>query len=194
MDKDRTWFIPKDYKSFQAANFLNQDFVTTVRSTRGHNAYRNLCVNTFSAGTFEATLNNFVLPSDDVTGHLMVQVHSYKPDNFCTADLNKAVYEFGSDADIAAIDEAFACIKKGLIDKGYPVVLGEYGSFPTAQRSDIARGHHAAVYIRKALALGIAPLYWYNPMDYHQRSAGTWTYPILKDSITVAYNKYISTK
>lgn len=194
VDRDRTWFYPKESSSITAANMLNQAFVNIVRSSGGYNAYRNLCVNTFSAGTYANTLKAFVMPDDEVENHLMVQVHSYKPANFCTADLSRATYEFGSDADIAEIDAEFNNIKTWLLDKGYPCVLGEFGSFPMKERPDSERGHHAAVYVRKSLEKGIAPLYWYNPIDYQQRSSGSWTYPVLKDSIVVAYNKYIVNK
>lgn len=194
VDYERTWFWPKKYSSVQAANLLNQAFVNTVRATGGYNTYRNLCVNTFSAGTLDITLKNFVMPSDRVDGHLMVQVHSYKPANFCSADLSRATYDFGSEEDIAEVAQEFSRIKQYLLDKGYPVVLGEFGSFPTKDRPDKARGHHAAEYLRRSLALGIAPMYWYNPMDYHQRSAGTWTYPELKDSLVMAYKKIVDAR
>lgn len=194
VDRDRTWFWPKEYSSITAANALNQSFVNTVRSSGGYNVWRNLCVNTFSAGTWANTLQNFVLPADSSQGqreHLMVQVHSYKPADFCTADLSRATYEFGSDDDVQEIENEFENIRSHLLSKGYPCVLGEYGSFPTKARPDKARGHHAAVYTRKCLQNGIAPLYWYNPMDYQQRSAGNWTYPELKDSIVTAYKKHL---
>lgn len=193
VEADRTWFIPKDYNSFKAANMLNQTFVNTVRATRGHNAYRNLCVNTFSAGTLDGTLSGFEVPSDEVQNHIMVQVHSYLPDDFCTANLSKAVYEF-DESSIKDIDAMFKRVKYWLLDKGYPVIMGEYGSFPTKYRSDVHRGRHAAVYTRKCLDYGIAPLYWYNPMDYQQRSEGIWTYPILKDSLCTAYKNHLKLK
>ena len=90
----------------------------------------------------------------------------------------------------------FNTLRIQLLNKGYPVIIGEYGAFrrqlPDGTYNDVHRGRHAAVYTRKALKLGIAPIYWYNPMEWGDRSAGRWTYPAVKDSLIKAYNQHIN--
>lgn len=194
LDKPKRWFIPTVTSSYTAANNLNQDFVNVVRATGGKNTYRNLIVTTYSASTWEDALLSFRMPTDVVSNHLMVQVHSYKPDTFCTANAEKAVYTF-EESDKAIIDEVFNLIQTNILDKGYPCVMGEYGAFPLADRivnNDAERCEHAAYYTIKCLQKGIVPIYWYNPMVYGQRSSGTWTYPYLKNAIIGAYNDWLS--
>ena len=194
LDKPKQWFSPASASSYTAANQLNQDFVDVARATLGKNAYRNLIVTTYSASTWQDALSNFSMPADAVTDHLMVQVHSYKPDTFCTANAERAVYTF-EELDKAVVDEVFNLLQTNILNKGYPCVMGEYGAFPMAERivnNDAERCEHAAYYTTKCLQKGIVPIYWFNPMVYGQRSAGTWTYPYLKDAIIGAYNDWLS--
>ena len=198
LDERKTWFTPSSDNGYKAANALNQDFVNTVRVSGGRNATRNLIVTTYSAGTTEKTLKSFVMPSDILPGHLAVQIHSYLPAKFVTAkeDHREEFY----DSDIAEIDAMFALLKKYILDKGYPCVMGEYGAYPRKKADgsqnpahDEQRGRHAAVYTRKCLEAGIAPVYWYNPMETYHREWGKWTYTAVKDSLIKAYNEHITT-
>ena len=194
VDANRSWFWSSDPTAFDAANALNQDFVNVVRATGGVNANRNLIVTTFSAGTLAPSLEEFVLPSDSVPGHLIVQVHSYLPAEFVTAKSTGRAEYYESDE--AEIDDMFNILRIQLLNKGYPVVIGEYGAYrkqlSDGTYNDVHRGRHAAVYTRKALKLGIAPIYWYNPMEWGDRSAGRWTYPVVKDALIDAYNQHIN--
>ena len=194
VDAKRSWFWSDDPTAFDAANALNQDFVNAVRATGGSNAVRNLIVTTFSAGTLAPSLEKFVLPSDNVSNHLIVQVHSYLPAEFVTAKTTGRAEYY--DSDEAEIDEMFNTLRIQLLNRGYPVVMGEYGAYrkklADGTYNDEHRARHAAVYTSKALKLGIAPIYWYNPMEWGDRSSGRWTYPVVKDSLIKAYNEHIN--
>ena len=194
VDAKRSWFWSDDPTAFDAANALNQDFVNAVRATGGSNAVRNLIVTTFSAGTLAPSLEKFVLPSDNVSNHLIVQVHSYLPAEFVTAKTTGRAEYY--DSDEAEIDEMFNTLRIQLLNRGYPVVMGEYGAYrkklADGTYNDEHRARHAAVYTSKALKLGIAPIYWYNPMEWGDRSSGRWTYPVVKDALINAYNQHIN--
>ena len=93
----------------------------------------------------------------------------------------------------------FALLKKHILDRGYPCVMGEYGAYPRKKADgsqnpahDEQRGRHAAVYTRKCLESGVAPVYWYNPMETYHREWGKWTYTAVKDSLIKAYNEHIT--
>lgn len=196
LDETKRWFDPTTSDGYTAANALNQDFVNVVRRTGGRNASRNLLVTTYSASTWEKALKSFVMPMDILPDHLAVQVHSYLPAKFVTAnaDHREEFYE----SDIAEIDAMFALVKTHILDKGYPCVLGEYGAYPRKNADgslntphDIHRGRHAAVYTRKCLELGIAPIYWYNPMANYHFKWGHWTFVPVKDSLIKAYNEHV---
>lgn len=187
LDENKAWFRPTTENGYKAANALNQDFVDCVRATGGKNVTRNLIVTTYSASTWEEALRGFVMPQDLLSGHLAVQVHSYLPQPFVTAYENYRVEFYESD--IKEIHDMFDLLKTHLLDKGYPCILGEYGAYD--RKNDEARGRHAAVYARKALELGIAPIYWYSPMSTNDRKLGVWTVPALKDSLIKAYTEHI---
>ena len=58
------------------------------------------------------------------------------------------------------------------------------------KRSEEERAKHAYYYTLEALKKGVAPMYWYTPMEGPGRSNGIWNYPKLKDAIIQAWNDY----
>ena len=194
-DENNRWWKPGGDDGFKAANALNQDFVSTVRATGGRNTTRNLIVSTYTASEWAEALDGFTMPKDIVTGHLLVQVHSYRPNEFVTAREvgDRSRMEF-YESDKPEIDEVFDRLQAKVLDKGWPCVLGEYGAFhkkdADGNRNEPARGAHGYYYTMKALRRGIAPIYWYNPMNYRDRDDGRWTYPVLADSLSKAWSDF----
>ena len=201
-DAAGTWTFPKDATDITAANKLNQDFVNTVRKTGGNNTTRNLMVSSYSCSVSDRPLTAFEMPSDLKSGHLLWQVHNYAPTSFC--GFNSADHEtFGSEQDYADIQTALTLIKRLIVDKGYPCVIGEYGAPDQHQakvqqpdgswRIKIAeeeRAKHAYYYTKEALKIGVAPIFWYSPMGGSGRTSGTWNYPNLKDAIIKAWTDF----
>ena len=188
LDVKQSWGYPKVQGAIEAANRLNQDFVDAVRATGGRNYARNLIVSTYATSTSLNALEEFLMPTDRLPGRLIVQVHSYIPWSFCSPNADGQTELKASDE--KDIEDDFKKIKTGLLDKGYPCILGEYGAFPLSSRTHAQLGHHAAVYTRLAMRNGVVPVYWYNPMAYQNRTTGTWSYPAIKDSLINASRKY----
>lgn len=188
LDVKQSWGYPKVQGAIEAANRLNQDFVDAVRATGGRNYARNLIVSTYATSTSLNALEEFVMPEDRLPGRLIVQVHSYIPWSFCSPNSGGQTELKASDE--TDIEDDFKKIKTGILDKGYPCILGEYGAFPLSTRTHAQLGHHAAVYTRLAMRNGVVPVYWYNPMAYQNRTTGTWSYPAIKDSLINASRKY----
>ncbi len=191
-DASCTWFQPANSIDYNAANALNQDFVDAVRATGSVNRTRNLLVSTYTASDRENALQNFVMPEDAVPEHLIVAFHSYLPAGFVTANTSSPEYRsvFNDVTDATEIDAMFERVKTYVLDKGWPCVMGEYGAF--RKDNDSERARHAKMYTAKALEKGIAPIYWYNPMNYANRTTGTWTYPEVKTGIIEAYEEYLA--
>lgn len=201
-DINGTWTFPKNAADIEAANKLNQDFVNVVRKTGGNNVTRNLVVSSYTCSVSDTPLKAFVMPADQRPGHLIWQVHSYAPGSFCSFNGSTSDV-FGSDQDYADIKSALSTIKRLILDKGWPCIIGEYGSPAERQaqtqqpdgswrvkKPEEERAKHAYYYTLEALKLGVVPIYWYNPMDGPGRTSGTWKYPILKDSIIKAWEDY----
>ena len=201
-DASGTWTFPRDADDINAANKLNQDFVNTVRRTGGNNTTRNLIVSSYSCSVSERPLQAFVMPTDLREGHLIWQVHNYAPTSFC--GFNTATSEtFGTDQHYADIQAALGLIKTLIVDKGWPCVIGEYGapSEHQAQQQqpdgswripipEEERAKHAYYYTLEALKIGVAPMFWYTPMDGPGRTQGTWNYPKVKDALIKAWTDY----
>ncbi|MBR5700441.1 MAG: glycoside hydrolase family 5 protein [Bacteroidales bacterium] len=201
-DANDTWTFPKNAEDITAANKLNQDFVNTVRKTGGKNATRNLIVSTYTCTVNEKPIKAFEMPSDLRPGHLIVQVHNYAPTSFCS--FSSATKEtFGDPQDYTDIQTALSTIKRLIVDKGWPCVLGEYGApwehQAKTQQPDGTwrikipeeeRAKHGYYYTLEALKLGIAPMFWYTPTDGTKRQRGEWTYPKVKDALIQAWNEY----
>ena len=73
LDMNNSWNAPTTGNgAYEAVNSFAQLFVDTVRATGGNNATRNLIVNTYVASVDQNVLSNFVLPTDTVDDHLIV--------------------------------------------------------------------------------------------------------------------------
>lgn len=118
-------------------NRYNQAFVDAVRATGGNNAKRTLVVQGPSvniASTTNASYG-FAMPTDQTDGALMAEVHFYEPWDFCGGS---GVYYWGAGnhasennatwGEESWIDTEFAAMKSNFVDKGYPVIIGEYGA------------------------------------------------------------------
>lgn len=117
----------------------NQAFVDAVRATGGNNATRTLVVQVPGADLYSALEDYFTMPTDTQSGYLMVEGHFYSPWNFCGETGSTAAWFWGDytvkgssrnatymyPADITSL---FAKLKAKFTDKGYPVIIGEYGA------------------------------------------------------------------
>jgi endoglucanase len=164
----------------------HQTFINAVRSTGGRNAYRVLVVQGPSTDiTKTATLMN-TMPTDQVAGRLMAEVHYYSPWQFCgleaDASWGSMAYYWGngyhSTTDPARnatwgeesyVIEEFQKMKTKFADQGIPVVLGEYGAIRRLSLTGDALTLHLASrayfnkYITQQAKLhGMIPFYWDN--------------------------------
>lgn len=162
----------------------HQTFVDAVRSTGGKNAHRNLIVQ--GPATDIGKTNNWmnILPTDKVADRMMVEVHYYTPWGFAglTKDESwgKMFYYWGADnhsttdtnrnpdwGEEAQVDSDFKLMKTKFIDKGIPVIMGEYGAI---RRSDLkgddlalhlkSRNYYLNYVTKQAKANGLIPFYW----------------------------------
>jgi hypothetical protein len=153
-----------------------------VRSTGGKNAYRILVVQSPQTNIdLSATLWPG-MPTDTATNRLMFEVHYYTPPEFAilTADASwgKMFYYWGKNyhstlepdrnatwGEEDYVDAEMLKMKQNFVDKGIPVILGEFAAPRRTQPKDLAL-HNASVthwmnYIaQQALANGVLPFYW----------------------------------
>ena len=139
----------------------HQTFVDAVRSTGGSNAYLVLVVQGPQTNIDLMVKYMTTLPADQVAGRLMTEIHFYAPFNFAlmTKDENwgNQAYYWGagnhSTTDTAHnptwgeedyVDAQFASLKTAFVDKGIPVLLGEFA----AQRRTNLTGDALALHLK----------------------------------------------
>ena len=123
----------------------NQTFVDAVRATGGNNTRRILVVQGPSTNIYHTC--NFMsgkMPVDVVPGRLAVEVHYYNPWQFWgmtkDEDWGKVFYYWGkgnhysgsvhnaTSGEEADMKSQLLLMKQHFVDKGYPVVIGEFGA------------------------------------------------------------------
>lgn len=169
------WGDPSDPTCYEAVNRLEQDFVDAVRATGGNNEYRNLLVNTYSAGSSAAKLAGMQLPVDKHPSHLFCSIHCYEPYWFCNdgsdGDDKYWLYIF-DDACKQEIDDIFARIDKRFgSDFGVPYIFGEFAA--GGSHVDMKERVKYAQYMKQKFAqYNTTGLWWMGLLD---RKTLVWT-------------------
>lgn len=162
----------------------HQTFIDAVRSTGGKNAYRTVVVQGPDTDIEKTNKLMLTLPTDKVANRMMMEVHYYTPYQFTLmdkdADWGKMFYYWGAtnrsttdternptwgeEADLAKL---FKSMKTQFVDKGIPVILGEFGAI---RRSNLtgsnltlhlaSRAYYLKSVVQQAKANGMVPFYW----------------------------------
>jgi len=175
----------------------HQTFVNAVRATGGNNGSRTLIIQGPSA---DINLTNSLmntLPADPISRRMIVEVHYYTPFQYCLmgqdASWGNMFYYWGngyhSTTDVtrnatwgeeAYLDSSFALMKSKFVDKGIPVIIGEFAvgkrnlSPPSDEALHLAsRLYYYRYLVSSAKSKGIIPLCWDTNMGLFNRSTAT---------------------
>ncbi len=110
--------------AYNLINKINQDFVDIIRATGGNNAKRHLLI----AGYYtdiERTCDSLYKMPDDKAGRCILSVHYYTPWDFCTCDIK---HTWGTNSEVRQMETLIGKMKKNFVDKGIPVIIGEYAA------------------------------------------------------------------
>lgn len=169
-------------------NTYHQTFINAVRATGGRNSNRVLVVQGPRTDSYLTSDLMTTLPVDSIPNRLMVEVHCYSPSTFNLLNdgdvsWGKMAYYWGAGnhstiepernatfGEEDALIEEFGKMKK-FVDKGIPVVLGEYASWRrTASSSkfvpkDLDMHNKSVEYwatfaTKQAKANGLLPFWW----------------------------------
>lgn len=160
---------------------FNQTFVDAVRSTGGKNAYRNLIVQSYNTN-IDLAYDKLKMPKDQVTGRLMAEVHYYDPWDFAGADSkDNAKFYWGKEAGTTSgissygqedhVRNQFKKMKTKFVDKGIPVIMGEYGAvnrtgYLNTEEEKTKHQESRKYFLKYTTKImrenGIVPFYWDN--------------------------------
>lgn len=181
-----------------------QAFVDAVRATGGNNQWRNLIVQGPSTN-IDNTDRWMELPEDPTSARLMVEVHHY-PYNFTiNEDPETCTYFWGEPyREYGPVDEGyqedynisqFAKMKARFVDRGIPVILGEYGVAyrthpdPTLQSvCEESEGYYLGHVAREAKNHGVVPFLWDTPGGkLYDRTTLQIVLPTIYDQLMAGY-------
>jgi len=171
----------KDAEEMGVLLSYHQTFVKAVRSTGGRNTYRTLVI---QGATELFSVNTF--PTDPTPNRMMYEAHNYTPFQFTALDgdasWGKMFYYWGAghhstiepdrNPNWGEEDEqikGFKLLKEQFVDKGIPVLMGEYGAYRRGGSGHVPKDlatHNDAIdywitYVTKqALAHGVKPFFW----------------------------------
>lgn len=172
----------KDPSQMAVLMSYHQTFVNAVRSTGGRNTYRTLVI---QGDNQLISVNAF--PTDPTPNRIMYEDHNYTPYQFTAlngdASWGKMFYYWGAghhstiepdrnpnwDCEENAQTLYFQGIKAKFVDKGIPVLMGEYGAYRRGGTANVPKDlatHNAAVdywitfTTKTAIANGLKPFFW----------------------------------
>ncbi|MDX3195824.1 glycoside hydrolase family 5 protein [Streptomyces sp. MN03-5084-2B] len=164
-------------------NAYNQIFVDTVRKTGGNNSSRWLLIAGWNTNIDYTTGNyGFVMPTDQFRStsipaaekRIMISVHYYSPWDFAGEE-NGNITQWGRGATNPSkkstwgqedyLDAQLKAVRDVFVSKGYPAVVGEYGSVDKSafdSASNRYRADFARAVVSTAKKYGAATVYWDN--------------------------------
>jgi endoglucanase len=133
----------------------HQTFINAVRATGGNNSSRVLVIQGPSTDC-EKTYNLMnAMPTDTIANRLIVEVHYYTPYQFCLmtedADWGKMFYYWGNGyhsttetdrnatwGEESDVEKYLGYMKTKFVDKGIPVIIGEFLAIKRTKPADLA--------------------------------------------------------
>ena len=184
LDENKQW-VNAEGDAFIAVNQLAQAFVNTIRGLGGNNGHRNLIVNTYAANGSHEMLDPFVIPTDQIPEHLMVQVHNYDPADFC-----RMTKELNDDEELPVWTEDYqnelAAELDILIDyyntNHVPIIIGEFAANDKLAEEERAKyAEFMVTYCRQKANISL--FYW---NEIISRTTFQPTYPTLMNALLKA--------
>ena len=153
-------------ESYGLVNEINQKFVDVIRKSGGNNPKRHLLISGYNTG-FDRTCDPLFKMPNDPANRMAVSVHYYTPAGFAILEDKdeswaKARSTWGTADDYKELNDNMEMMKKGYIDKGIPVIVGEYGC-PTKGKEAASVRLFLSSVCKSAYEHGLCPILWSTP-------------------------------
>lgn len=165
--------------SFDLVLEVNQAFVDVVRGSGGNNGLRHLLISGYNTGV-ELTCDEMFRMPEDPANRMAVSVHYYHPTTLTIIDKDaswgKAETEWGDEDDIAELNKNVKLLKETFVDKGIPVIVGEYGCFGKNKTREVIEKYTLTV-SSSLYEAGMCPILWDTSGDEYDRRASSFRNP-----------------
>mgnify|MGYP003936173503 CR=1 FL=1 len=158
-------------KAYGILNNINQEFVNIVRASGSNNTKRHLLIAGYATDIDLTCDPEFKMP-EDPAGRLIVSVHYYTPPTFCIlsedADWGKAAATWGTEEEVLQLKTNFEKMKRNFVDKGIPVIVGEYGATTkNKERASVVK--FLTMVCQTAYEMNMCPILWDTPGGFYNR-------------------------
>ncbi|MDR0963296.1 MAG: glycoside hydrolase family 5 protein [Clostridium sp.] len=174
-----------DEEGWEMVNEFNRIFIETVRAAGGNNPQRILMIPAYGANCWVG-MEHLEVPRED--DRIIVSVHAYEPYEFALNVSGRGNWN----EDTVNIDQIMAKLKTLFIDKGIPVVLGEFGAMTkSAEGNTKDRAAWAKYYVSAAGNIGVPCVWWDNGafegsgelFGIINRETCEWQYPEIVEAL-----------
>ena len=195
------WWFNGDRLCLDSAKCLlqmNQAVLDVIRASGGNNAKRFVMCPALQASENSASSSAFKMPQDIEDGRLILSIHAYTPYSFAMEAPGEKIFTQAHKDELTGL---FNRLKSKFIDKGYPVVIGEYGA--TNKDNLEERVVWFDFYVSTAKSYGIPCILWDNGVwwinkdengtpdynegyGYYNRLSQSWYFPEITEAIIEA--------
>ncbi len=171
-------------KGCELVNKINAEFTELIRNSGKNNKNRYLLLAGYWTDIDRSCEGAIVMPEDD---KVILSVHYYSPAQFAIAEKGTSWgYQetWGTESDFQYLDGQMRKLKESFIDKGYPVIMGEFGCTIKDKDPD-SRVLYLASVTEYCLKYGICPVLWDNGEEIN-RVTLEWRTEGLADAIRQA--------
>jgi endoglucanase len=175
-------------RAYEIVNAINQRFVDIVRNSGGNNGQRHLLIAGYHTNIDRTIDSLFNMPNDPVN-RMAVKVHYYDPFSFTHLEQNeswaRATWTWGTTADYAHLNNELNKMVTNFINRGIPVVIGEYGMAKQGVTQEQITNYTLAV-TEAMFSRGMLPILWcvqlqQNQLNfYYNRRVPGMTDPLLE--------------
>jgi len=151
-------------RAFGFLHNFNQRFVNLVRGSGGNNDKRHLLLSAYDVNIDLSFDSMAKWPNDN---RFAVSIHYYDPFSFTHSDGSSSwswagtTMAWGTSAEVSALNNAMNKLKTNFVDKGTPVIIGEYGvAWEGLARDQAEVRKYTLAVAQAAHDRGILPVLW----------------------------------
>lgn len=152
-------------KGCELLNKINGEFTDLIRKSGGNNDKRYLLLAGYWTDIDRTIEGGITIPEGD--DRTIISVHYYSPSTFAIADLSSTWgYQetWGTEEDFEYLDSQMKKMKEAYVDKGIPVIIGEFGATHKDKDMEDVVLYTSSV-IEYALKYKMCPVWWDNGQE-----------------------------
>ncbi len=173
LNEEGGWSTVSTEESYYLLNEINQTFVDLVRASGANNDERHLLIAGYNTDITKTCNALFEMPEDPMD-RCAVSVHYYTPATFAIleedASWGTCRTTWGTDSDFTELNRYMDMMKTTFIDKGVPVIIGEYGCPTKNKETDSVRLYLSSV-AQAAYDRGMCPVLWDTTGQHYSRQS-----------------------